>query len=138
MIEAWSARDIERRRLIEEFISMIWELEDEQEKPTASMELASLIIEYLRSRLDSTIIVNDIKHSSGIFHIFFDRLLPKIKNFARADEECDAMIGRLLKNLIEHPLGRFEAALTSIEVNNPQLIFNAPKATAEVEMPDDE
>lgn len=131
MIEAWMLREIQRQGLLEKVMREVYEAE---EKGTFKLLwLVEIIIKYFDGmRPENTSFTANVPAQ-----FFFERILPEIKSFARADEEANFLVAELLQKVLKSALMPIHSAKMALEMNNPQLIFNAPSAMTEVEMPEE-
>ncbi len=131
MIEAWSLRSIQRQKLLEELMHDIYEAEEKGSFKL--LRLAQVIIRRLDGvGPENTDFIGDIPAE-----FFFERILPKIKSFVRAEEEANFLVAELLQRVLKSALVSVHSALSSLEIHNPQLIFHASSAMTEMDMPEE-
>ena len=130
--EAWVKREDERQQLIKEIQTWLYDYDEEGKWQEFCSRLANIIILYLFERQIKNIFEEVITNVDPECQRIFDSILPKFEQFARAEEEKNALLADLAKWLTESALHKFAAALTSKEIADPQTIFHASGAMATV------
>ena len=122
--QAWIVREGERQRLIEELLADVANLEDRLQRPVHYGIVESCIL-YLKNQTSA--------FPSFINSTFFRQLiLVKIDKFARAPEEKNFLVAKLLSKLVEAISIRFNSDLGTVEISDPQKIFGVESSTTKI------
>jgi len=141
MAEAWMIRRAERQKLLEEFMRMVFGLEDEKGR-IALFEMVGILFQYFQAREENLyndfLLAKAMSVHGEVYELVFNKILPKIESFVRAPEEADVLVADLLKKIIDLALVPIYSRLMRLEISNPQLIFGVPSAMTQQELPDEE
>jgi hypothetical protein len=139
MTEAWVKRGAERQELLRELMQKVHNIEEAApgenmhggERIEFELDLIQAIAANLKQKVhpqDLPAVDTDI--ASSFF--FRDDILSRVRGFSRAEEESDWLFLELMNKLMESVGFYFHNRLMKLEHSNPQQIFRAPSAMAEV------
>jgi len=139
MAEAWAKRGSERQRLIEELMQEVYKIEEAVpgesmhggERIEFELDLIQAIAAHLKQRAYPRDPANKVdQFASSSF--FSNDILPRVSAFSRAEEETNELLCMLVRKLYESVETHFQSELSKLEFSDPQKIFHAPSAMAEV------
>jgi|SRR3989344_427342 len=126
--EAFTKRGMERQNLIDHFMRVAHEEEERRDDPTFLFMLVLAISEYLqRRRLNSP--PRSITQEDGFLA---GRFLIPIGIFSRSRREEDALLAKLLEQIVRSAVLHFHSQLQQEESYDPETIFRAPSAMTEM------
>ncbi|MDP2637390.1 MAG: hypothetical protein Q8P03_02135 [bacterium] len=136
--EAWVKRDGERQGLLQELVRRVYAREDElkvHEVARFRFGLLFVLLANLRTiRTGSPFSVLG-HHNFVLETVFFgEEIMPRVKEFSRAEEETQALLASFFSQLFESEKIHFQSKLSRLEIADPRMIFHAPSAMAEVEL----
>lgn len=137
MAKAWQVRNRKRQELIYNLMKIIYEEEDRLERANLSvrnfrLDLIMAIASFLKYDFKRDIL-NELRET----RFFHYRVLWSIDDFARLDSEWRFLMLNLLKKVTIHIAQESRDTLQGDALHNPQKIFNAPSAMAEVPLEDE-
>ena len=136
MAQAWQVRSYQRQRLLERLMRMVYQQEEASGEKTFLFDLILVVAGYLKERREAPS-GSEFKAQTDTARFFLQKLLSEITEFSRSLTERDALIAKFLEKLLESGLSPFFMALTRQEIEEPQDVFHAPSASAEVSFEDE-
>ena len=130
MSEAWMVRGIQRQRLIEDLIRKVYDEEDKRLDKDKIFKREDFLFSFVS--LIGGYLSNENEEETASF--FLESILPSVKKFSRSDSEAKALLSTLLEKVLSSATQSFHQALHREEFENPQQIFHAPSAMAEVDL----
>lgn len=128
MDPAWMVRSSERQALLESLQKMTEEYEEERGF-RIDYDLSRMCLAFLEHS-ESPRIPRDASIDSWDF--FQGKIVPACNAFARATEERDVLVCDFYQWLTESVTRDFRAALSRKEIADPQTMFHAASAAAEI------
>lgn len=140
MADAFMVRGWQRQQFQEGLHHLIYDFEEgsddwwSENRVKAYLYLAYLIGQYLVGDLSSTLLAlpTPNKYESTARDVL-TQILEKSRNFARAEEERRYVLAEFVLWLTKSALQPEQTALIQKEITDPQTIFHAHSATADVE-----
>lgn len=137
MVEAYRLREIQREKFVENLLDKIRDNEDEDNN--FRLRFALVLLRYLlccqkENIKQGVIYFIGVGGDFDVVRFFLEEVEPLILEFSRAAAEANVICVQLLKALLNSALGRFHGELLALEISDPQLIFQATSAMAEVEL----
>ena len=129
MTDAWMVRSIQRNSLLSEMHTKVIRLEDKcDDRRSVQRKLIEVCMNFLSGE------TTQVDKADSTENLFFQDLLPGIKDFSRAEEETNVLVSELLVWLIGSFTQEFRAALMAKEIHDPKTIFHASSATENVQL----
>ena len=132
MNQAWQVREYERQELLRKLFR---EIEEEEERNSEEFlfELAQALVRYLlylKEVKETGKSSFDCSRPPACF--VSEHLAPEVAKFKRVPEEAIVLFASLLKKVAETLTSQFYADLSGVESREPQTVFHAPSAMADV------
>jgi len=140
MSPAWMRRNSERQRILEMTQMEIIHLDDEDSdwlanRYQACAYLGQVIIGYLfkENATLSSLQLADPPYQLAARKLFYDKILPRYKEFSRIEEEKDSTLSELAEWLIcKQAMVLFHQNLRYRELFDSNTVFSALSATSDV------
>ena len=138
--EAFAKRRYERQELLRQLMQEVFNVEEssggkesmsQEERIGFNLDLVQVLAAHLKGRIEPHKRADDIDHFASSF-FFREEILPRVASFSRADEETDQLLCELMGKLQASVGIHFQSTLSRLESLDPQRIFHAPSAMAEV------
>ncbi len=139
MSDAWMKRGAERQELLELLKRLIIKQEDKvHDSQVARHATNTVLMEHLALKSGVALIFMSTTSEVTVARrnmqqLFQDMILPQIKDFAKAEEEENALIAELYTWSSVSIAAHFKGALMTAEIREPETFFDGKQATDPVD-----